>query len=336
MKERNVINLISPRENSSPITYMLPRRIFLELRHAFPETSQSDSDFRLFDFLFERVDSPGSYIRLVYFSPGSNFWVTNCCCTSTLVEGETGTVPWGGDGKGRVVSLSSPAPPLPSRRYVTIWRVALRGDAVAWRGHASCKGSRVAEKVDQYQAKRSAPLPTSVATRATTRPARCSRIDFVNPTWETATQALLLLINYKSSPLEFPLLAGSKFECIHVYAYFTWYRKFMTYNLNYNSKMYVGKKWATEESFYNFLFRLIYISLFLQLYFALIPWQSESGFSPFYSEGFSFSSMLYFFWIGISCWSFFYMAPYPFYCFFLFLFNFTWKRSYGKIPAIKK
>lgn len=152
----------------------------------------------------ERVDSPGSYIRLVCFSPGSNFWVTNCCCT--LVEGVTRTAAWGRNGEGRVVSLSSPPPPLPSRRYVTVRRVALRGDAVAWRGHASCKGSRVAEKVDQYQAKRSAPLPTSVATRATTRPARCSRIDFVNPTWKTATSPPLL-INYKSSILESPLLA---------------------------------------------------------------------------------------------------------------------------------
>lgn len=29
-------------------------------------------------------------------------------------------------------------------------------------------------------------LPTSVATRVTTRPARCSRIDFANTTWKTA------------------------------------------------------------------------------------------------------------------------------------------------------
>lgn len=40
--------------------------------------------FPAFDYLtsfLERVDSPCSYIRLVCFSPGSNFWVTNCCCT---------------------------------------------------------------------------------------------------------------------------------------------------------------------------------------------------------------------------------------------------------------
>lgn len=36
-------------------------------------------------------------------------------------------------------------------------RVALRGDATARRGHVSGEGSRAAEKVDQYQAKRSAP-----------------------------------------------------------------------------------------------------------------------------------------------------------------------------------
>lgn len=131
--------------------------------------------------------------------------MTNCCCTPVDARRRGDGERLHGIEMGRGGLFRCPHPPqplLPSRRYVTIRRVALRGDAAAWRGHASGKGSRVAEKVDQYQAKRSAPLPTSVATRATTRLARCSRIDFVNPAWKTATSPLLL-INYKSSILEY-------------------------------------------------------------------------------------------------------------------------------------
>lgn len=158
--------------------------------------------FPAFDYLtsfLERVDSPCSYIRLVCFSPGSNFWVTNCCCTpvgARRTGGRNGLheVEIGREGGLFRCPLNLSCPPDVTSLYGALLCAEMRR---LGGGHANGKGGRVAEKVDQYQAKRSAPLPTSVATRATTRPARCSRIDFVNPTWKTTTSPLLP-INYIS------------------------------------------------------------------------------------------------------------------------------------------
>lgn len=192
----------------SLITYIRPRDFFFfYLKHFSANIAKC---FRLsiiwLPFLKGWI-RPVLTSDLSVFPRGAIFeWQIVAARSSALVEGVVGMGYTGWKLGGRRVVSLSPQPLFPSRHYVTIRRVALRGDAAAWRGHASGKGSRVAEKVDQYQAKRSAPLPTSVATRATTRPARCSRIDFVNPTWKTATSPLLL-INYKSSILEYFLFS---------------------------------------------------------------------------------------------------------------------------------
>lgn len=86
--------------------------------------------------------------------------------------------------KGCFAAVTHPAahlsiPPLPFPTTVTSLRhVALCGDAAARRG---TREGRVGRRRRSINIKLSVQhLPTSVATRATTRPARCSRIDFAN------------------------------------------------------------------------------------------------------------------------------------------------------------
>lgn len=135
-------------------------------------------------FLFKLIRS--SCVRFVYlFSLGSNFWVTNCCCTA-LVEGavardknEEKRV--GGGRDGCFVAPSA-------RRYVTpAWRYFARRC-----GGSTREAMRTEKGVGRWRRSINIKLsvqhlPTSVVTRATTRPARCSRIDFANTMWKTAT-----------------------------------------------------------------------------------------------------------------------------------------------------
>lgn len=101
------------------------------------------------------------FLRLTRFSATSNFWVTNCCCTP--VDARRWGVARNKNGRGGRGGCFPAATYTPIRPYT--FRPPLRHSGALLcaemrrlsREDASGKGSRASEKVDQYQAKRSAP-----------------------------------------------------------------------------------------------------------------------------------------------------------------------------------
>lgn len=121
--------------------------------------------------------NPAFFLRGIIFE-----WQIVAARPSALVEGAVArgqTSGRQGEG-GRVVSLPPP------RHYVTPARCfARRCSGLAGCTRAAKGAGRRRRSINIKLSVQH--LPTSVATRATTRPARCNRIDFANTTWKTAT-----------------------------------------------------------------------------------------------------------------------------------------------------